>query len=125
VPELEPVAAWRVVASPAALDAARWRGTDVEVIRIAPDEALGLYATGVDVDDDDAIAEADAGYSAAIVDPVMHSLADHSDVPLPSEWNVLVQGKVAGVPVKLLYDDPMLLVVQAAYADELRRRLGW
>ena len=125
MPALEPVEAWRVVASPEALDAARWRGRDVEVIRIAPDEALGIYATGVDVDDDHAIVEADAGYSAAIVDPEMQSLADHTDFPMPDEWDVLVQGKIAGVPVKLLYDDPMLLVVQTAYADELRERLRW
>ena len=125
MPALEPVAAWRVVATPAAIDAARWRGRDVDVLRIAPDEVIGIYATGVDVDDPDAIVEPETGFSAAVVDPVMQPLADHTDWPMPDEWNVFVQGKIAGVPAKLLYDDPMLLVVQTAYADELERRLGW
>src|SRR5947207_2706387 len=65
VPALEPVEAWRVVAKPAAVDAARWLGDDVDVLRIAPDEALGLGATGVEIDGDpDAIAEREAGYIA-------------------------------------------------------------
>jgi hypothetical protein len=127
VPALEPVEAVRVVASPAALDAARWEGNDVDVLRIAPDEALGLGATGVAVDGDpDAIIEPEAGFVAALLDPAeLAALAAHAEWRLPDDADTLAQGKIAGVPAKLLGGDPGLLVVQAAYAVELSRRLGW
>jgi hypothetical protein len=134
VPALEPVRAWRVVATPAALDGARWQGDGVEVMRVAPDEALGIGATGVGLDDPDAIVEPDAGFSVAFVDAdAWPGLVDHIEWPLPEGPGVLAQGKVAGVPAKLRTgtpavtprDAPALLVVQTAHADELRRRLGW
>jgi hypothetical protein len=133
VPALEPVVAWRVVATPASLDAARWVG-EVEVLRIAPDEALGIGATGVEVDDADAIVEPEAGFSVARLDVGDWSgLVDHVDWPLPDAPGVLAQGKVAGVPAKVRTGDPAtrptdapaLLVVQTCYATELRSRLGW
>jgi hypothetical protein len=113
------------VAAPAALDGARWSGEDVDVIRIAPDEALGLGATGVQVDDADAIVEEEAGFAVALLGPELAMLAAHTDWPIPEEPGTLAQGKIAGVPAKLLIGDPTLLVVQTPYADELRRRLGW
>jgi hypothetical protein len=134
VPALEPVLAWRVVATPAALDGARWQGATVEVLRVAPDEALGIGATGVDLDDPDAIVEPDAGFSMALVDvDAWYGLVDHVEWPLPEDAGVLTQGKVAGVPAKVRTGDPAvaptetlaLVVVQTAHADELRRRLGW
>jgi hypothetical protein len=134
VPALEPVGAWRVVATPAALDGARWQGDGVEVLRLAPDEALGIGAIGVDLDDPDAIVEPEAGFSAALVDTdAWYGLVDHIEWPLPEDPGVLAQGKVAGVPAKVRTGDPAampqdaptLLVVQTAHADELRRRLGW
>jgi len=127
VPALERVEAVRVVASPAALDAARWEGDDVDVLRIAPDEALGLGATGVAVDGDpDAIVEPEAGFVVALLDPAeLAALAAHADWPLPDDADTLAQGKIAGVPAKLLVGDPSLLVTQIAYAEELRSRLGW
>jgi hypothetical protein len=50
----------------------------------------------------------------------------HLDGPRPS-GPALLQGKIAGVPVKLGLpgDGGGILVVQTAYADELTRRLGW
>jgi len=129
VPALEPVDAWRAVASPAALDAARWSGDDVDVIRIAPDEALGIGATGATLDDDpDAIVEPDSGFSVGLLDmgDVVTLLAHTEwDVPMNGASGTVVQGKIAGVPAKLLIGDPSLLVVQTAYVDELRARLGW
>jgi hypothetical protein len=48
-----------------------------------------------------------------------------SSWPLPAERPALAQGKVAGVPAKLLLDgDGALLVVQTAYADDLEARSG-
>ena len=125
MPALEPVAGIRVVATSAALDGARWSGEDIDVIRIAPDEALGIGATGVHVDDPDAIVEEEAGSAVALLGPELRMLAAHTDWPIPEEPGTLAQGKIAGVPAKLLVGEPTLLVVQAAYADELRRRLGW
>jgi hypothetical protein len=125
VPALEPVAAMRVVAGSDALDGARWSGDDVDVVRIAPDEALGLGATGVDVDDPDAIVEPETGFSAAILGRAdVASISAHADWPLPGPGE-LAQGKVGGVPVKLVAGEPALLIVQTAYADELAGRLGW
>lgn len=127
MPALEPVPAWRVVAMPRALDAARWQGEGVAVVRIAPDEALGIAATAVDVDDPDAIVEPEAGVSFARLTP-----PEREDVVAHVEWDLpdgpagtVAQGKVAGVPAKLVLGDPALLVVQTAYVDELRTRLGW
>ena len=125
MPALEPVEAWRVVAVPAALDDAHWGGGDVDVLRIAPDEALVLGATGGHVDDPDAILEPDAGYSVALLDRDLAGIAAHTEWPIPNAEAGVAQGKIAGVPVKLRVGDPTLLVVQTAYADELRRRLGW
>ncbi len=126
MPALEPVEAWRVVASPEALDRARWHGDDVDVLRIAPDEALGLGATGVELTGDpDAIVEPEAGYSVAILDQLDElTVRDHVEWDLDAA-DELAQGKVAGVPAKVRIGNPTLLVVQTAYADELARRLGW
>ena len=126
MPALEPVEGMRIVASPAAVDAARWSGDDVDVLRIAPDEAFAIGATGVEVDDPDAIVESEAGYAVALLDHAdRRDLAAHTEWPIPDQPGSLAQGKIAGVPAKLLVGDPSLLITQVAYADELRSRLGW
>ena len=126
MPALEPVEGLRVVANPAALDAARWSGDDVDVLRIAPDEAFAIGATGVEVDDADAIVESEAGFVVALLDDEdERAVAAHTDWPIPGQPGSLAQGKIGGVPAKLLIGDPTLLVTQVAYADELRSRLGW
>jgi hypothetical protein len=126
VPALEPVEAVRVVADPAALDHARWEGDVVDVLRIAPDEALGLGATGATIDGDpDAIVEPEVGYSVALLGPEFVLLGAHAEWPIPETPGTLAQGKIAGVPAKLLIGEPTLLVVQTAYVDDLERRLGW
>ena len=134
MPALEPVEAWRVVASPAAIDAAHWLGEDVAILRLAPDEALGLRATGIEIDDPDAIDEPETGMSAALLDVhAWYDLVDHLEWQAPAEPKVLAQGKIAGVPARIVTGDPAvmptdapaLLVVQTAFADELTGRLGW
>ncbi len=125
MPALEPIRGLRVVANAAALDAARWSGADVAVLRFAPDEALALGATGVDIDDDaDAIVVAEAGFSAGTV--TLDVVLPHLEWSLPAERPALAQGSIAGVPVKLWIptdDGTGFLVVAAAYADELLDRL--
>ena len=126
MPALELVAGIRLVALPATLDGARWSGDDVDVLRIAPDEALGLGATAVEVDDPDAIVEPETGFVVALLDDndILH-VAAHTDWELPRTTGELAQGKIAGVPAKVIGGRPALLVTNAAYADELRARLGW
>jgi len=126
VPALEPVASWRVVAAPDALDRAEWLGDDVDVVRIAPDEALGIGATGVVVDDPHAISEADSGFVVALLtESDLAALAAHVDWTVPTTTGPLAQGKIGGVPAKLVVGSATFLITQAAYADELRERLGW
>jgi hypothetical protein len=126
VPALEPVAGWRVVATPDALDRAQWVGDDVDVVRIAPDEALGIGATGVAVDDPHAISESDNGFVVALLtESDLAALAAHVDWPLPMTTGSLAQGKIGGVPAKLVVGSSTFVITQAAYADELRERLGW
>ena len=125
MPALEPLRGLRVVASPDALDRAVWAGDDVTVVRFAPDEAFGIGATAVDVGDPDAIVEAEAGFVGARLEAFQVSvdLAAHMDWGQPEDPGVLTQGKIAGVPAKLVTGDPALLITYAAYADELTRRL--
>jgi hypothetical protein len=126
VPALEPVPSWRVVAAPDALDRAEWVGDDVDVIRIAPDEALGIGATDVAVDDPDAIAVPEDGFVVALLTETdLLALGAHVDWPIPVTTGSLAQGKIGGVPAKLFVGSSILLIAQAAYADELRERLGW
>ena len=122
---LEPLRGLRVVASQAALDGARWIG-EVTLLRMAPDEILAIDATGVVLDDPDAIVEPEAGFAAAVLDPeALERVAAHTDWSLPTVPGTLGQGKVAGVPARILMSLVPVLVVQTAYADELERRLGW
>jgi hypothetical protein len=126
VPALEQLAGLRVVASPSAIDDAIWTGDDVIVIRIAPDEALGIGASAVAVDDPDAIVEPETGFvGVELTTSQLGAAVAHVDWPLSTEPGTLAQGKVAGVPAKVLTGDRALLVTQAAYADELADRLGW
>ena len=126
MPALERVKAIRVVASAAALDAARWGSEDADVLRTAPDEALAIGTALVIVDDPDAIVEPEAGFVVAVLgSDEVDALAAHVDWPIPTAGGSLVQGKIGGVPAKLLIGEPTLLVTNAAYAEELARRLGW
>jgi hypothetical protein len=120
VPGLEIAAGIRVVAGPEALEAARWHGDDVDVLRIAPDEALALGATGADVDGDaDAIVEPEVGFAVALLTASeAGDLGAHADWPIPETPGTLAQGKIAGVPAKLLVGEPTLLLLAAAVVGQ-------
>ena len=123
MPVLERLRGLRVVAEPAALDAARWHGDDVTVLRFAPDDAFGLGAVSVDLDDELAIVEAEVGFVGVWL-PV-EAVEPHLEWPLPTERPVLAQGAIAGVPAKVWLpgDRDALLMTAGAYADELAGRL--
>ena len=126
---LEPLPGLRVVADPVALDAARWVGTEVTVLRFAPDDAFAIGATGVDLADAHAIVEPDAGFSGAWLP--LDAVARHIEWPLPSERPALAQGAVAGVPAKVFLPagiaaagaGDVLLLTATVYADEVMDRL--
>jgi hypothetical protein len=120
---LEPLRGLRVVADPAAIETARWHGGDVTVLRFAPDDAFGIGAEGVEVDDADAIVEAEVGFSGARI--AIGDVVDHLEWSLPGARPALAQGSIAGVPAKLWLaaDGDVLLVAATAYADELAGRI--
>ena len=122
--EFERLRGLRVVADPAALDAARWSGEDVTLLRIAPDDAFAIDATGVEVDDEHAIVEPEVGFSGAWVE--LDAVRRHAEWAIPKERPALAQGNVATVPAKVWLPDadgPALLITAAGYADELAGRL--
>jgi len=120
---LDPIRGLRVIASPEALEGARWNGA-VTVLRFAPDEVLAIDATAVDVDDANAIVERETGFVGARLTPDdLERVVAHLDWPLPTAPGLLAQGKIAGVPAKVLIGEPPLLLTHAAYADELESRL--
>jgi hypothetical protein len=113
----------RVVATPEALDAARWHGHDVTVLRFAPDDAFAIGAEGVDIDDEHAIVESEVGYVGAWL-PI-GDVVPHIEWSLPAERPALAQGLVGTVPAKLWLPDDGdgLLFTAAAHVDELTGRL--
>jgi hypothetical protein len=123
VPALEPLPGLRVVADPGALDAARWQGQDVTVLRFAPDDAFAIGADGVEVDDEHAIVEPEVGFAGAWLP--LEVVAEHIEWTLPAERPGFAQGFVATVPAKVWLpgDGDVLLVTAVAYADELAGRL--
>lgn len=117
----------RVVATPTALDAARWPD-GARSFRTAPDEVFVTAAISADmVDDPHAIVETDDGFMGAWVeaDRALDFLERSCEWELPSERPAWAQGAVAGVPVKLWLDrDRVLFVVPAPYAHDLEDRLS-
>jgi hypothetical protein len=129
VPALEPMPGLRVVADPEALDRASWWGDrDVTVLRLAPDDALAVGARRVEIDDEHAIVEDEAGYVGAwlTAEEFAEWVLPRIEWPLPADRPTVAQGSVAGVPAKLWLrvTGGALLLAQAADADELTGRLG-
>ena len=140
MPALEPLRGLRVVADPGSLDAARWkprhaatRGvatrteatSAVTVLRLAPDDAFALGATGVTVDDEHAIIEDERGFVGGWC--ALDAIRPHLEWSPPTERPAMTQGSIAGVPAKLWLPDDgeVLILAAAAYADVLAERLGW
>lgn len=124
MPVLEQLPGLRVVADPAALDAATWRGpAEVTVLRLAPDDIFAIGATEVDVDDEHAIVESEPGFGGAWL-PV-EDVAQHVEWSIPAERPAFAQGAVANVPARIWLPDDgdVLLITAVAYADDLESRL--
>ena len=123
MPAPEPLRGLRAVADAAALDRARWHGSNVTVLRLALDDVFAIGAETVDIDDEHAIVEPEVGFTGVWL-PV-EVIAHHVEWPLPEERPALAQGFVATVPAKVWLPDDgeALLLTAAAYADDLAGRL--
>ena len=123
----ERIAGSRVVAAPAALDAARWPQGAL-AWRIAPDEVFVTTAISREVvDDPHAIVEPDDGFVGVWVDAgrALDFLERSCQWELPDERPAWAQGAVAGLPVKLWIEpDRVWIIVPAPYARDLEERLS-
>ena len=111
---------------------ARWAGDDVDVLRLAPDEALGLrrdrrrpsWTTRTR-----SSSRRPASRSRCLDADELATLAAHAEWPLAA--SATGRSPRARSPASrrrsgwLDGDRRSLLVAQAAYADELAERLGW
>lgn len=135
MPEIKRISATRIVATPAALDAAVWAngngkddGKDALAWRIAPDEMLVTGKVTSDlIDDPYAIVVPDAGFVGAWLAPdeAFEFLERECEWEVPRERPVLAQGAVAGLPAKLwLEEERVLIMVPAPYAADLKERMS-
>lgn len=126
-PPFAPIAGWRIIADPTALDNAVWppRAT---AVRISPDDAFVIGRTMPTVADPHAIITPEHGFVGATLNraDVAHIAERHIEWVVPTARPALAQGQIAGVPAKLMLNDDgtTLLLVAAAAHHELAARLG-
>lgn len=123
----------RVVGLPDAVDTVN-ASADGLALRFAQDELFvtaGL-SEGARADllskDPHAIVIDEGAFSGAWIDEdkALDLLERLAEWPMPSERPAFAQGAVAGLPVKLWFEDGrVLFVVQTPYAHELEERLGY
>jgi hypothetical protein len=128
VPAFEPVKAWRIVATPTALDA-YVAPADSLPLRIAPDDLLlvGDVNDPPAVDDTHAIVVEDRGWSTVQLSwgEVNAKVQPITEWHLPHHGPMLAQGSVGFVASKLwITEAGVRLFCQTAYAHELEERLA-
>ena len=123
----EPLAGWRIIATPAALDVAGW-AVDATTVRISPDDAFVIGGIEPTLSDPHAIVTPEHGFVGARLTAadVAHLAERHIEWQLPSKRPALAQGQIAGVPAKLVLhaDGSALLLVATAAHHELVDRVG-
>ena len=124
--ELKRIQGTRIVATPAALDSARWP-SDALALRLAADEIFVTTQVAADlIDDPHAIVAPDGGFAGLWL-PTAEArdfLERTCEWELPSARPAFAQGMVAGLPVKLwLEEEKILFIVAAPYAHELAERM--
>ncbi|MFZ4720174.1 MAG: hypothetical protein ACOYMR_12155 [Ilumatobacteraceae bacterium] len=128
MPACEPLVGWRIIADPAALDAAPWPSGS-RVVRISPDDVFLIGAAEPTVPaDEHAIVTPEHGFSGSsltaeqVADIALH----HIEWALPGARPCVSQGQIAGVPAKLVLheDGSALLLVACAAQRELEERLA-
>ena len=124
----EPLAGWRVIADPDALDTTAWPAGS-HVVRISPDDVFLIGTAEPTVfADRHAIITPEFGFSGAVLsaaqtnDVALH----HIEWQLPRHRPAVAQGQIAGVPAKLVLhtDGSALLLVASAARHELEDRLA-
>ena len=117
------VAAVRVAADPAALDAASWPA-DATALRLAPDEVLVLDALEVTAPEPHAIVFPDTGWVRFVLTPDVGRQVMARTAAWPTPTVGLGQGMVAGIPAKVVVgEEAWWMVVLAVSADEFAERL--
>jgi len=140
---LEPLVCTRVVATVAAIEAARWP-TGAIALRVAPDEVLVVSSDAahhtepadpslvrsvvslVEEADPHAIVEGDSGWRGAWVgsDQALAIVERTCRWEPPRERPAFAQGALADLPVKIwLEQDRVLFIVAAPFAADLEARL--
>jgi glycine cleavage system aminomethyltransferase T len=123
----ERLEATRLVASPEVLDRIG-PSPGILALRVAPDELLVTPSLSSDaLDDSHAIAERETGFAAAWValEEATSVLERACAWVLPTERPAFAQGAVAGIPVKLWFEEErVLFVVPAPYAADLEERMA-
>lgn len=124
----EPVAGWRVIADPDALDA-MLAGNGSTVVRISPDDAFVIATRQPRVPaDEHAIVSPEHGFAAIelTADQVAEIAVEHIEWQLPATRPALAQGQIAGVPAKLVLHPGgrATLLVACAARHELEARLN-
>ncbi|MCB9108888.1 MAG: hypothetical protein H6633_32280 [Anaerolineales bacterium] len=127
MPELKRLPATRIVATPAALDAAEWPD-DTLALRFAPDELLVTPpVANLALDDPHAIIIADSGYAGVWL-PEAEALAflEHAcEWELPTQRPAFAQGAVAGIAAKLWFEaGRVLLIVPAPLIADFEERMA-
>jgi hypothetical protein len=126
VPVLNRISATRIVATPAALDAATWPA-EALVLRFAPDEVfITPPAEQVSLTDPHTIVIAEGGYAGLWLSATeaLDFLERACEWELPSERPAFAQGAVAGIPAKLwLETERVLFIIPAPYAADFEERL--
>ena len=127
MPELKRLPATRIVATPAALDAAEWPD-DTLALRFAPDELLVTPpVANPALDDPHAIIIADSGYAGVWL-PEAEALAflEHAcEWELPTQRPAFAQGAVTGIAAKLWFEaGRVLLIVPAPLIADFEERMA-
>lgn len=121
----EPLAGWRIIAEPDALDSASWP-TGATVVRISPDDAYVIGGAEPTLSDPHAIVTREFGFNGIdLTEAQVAEIAErHIEWELPAERPALAQGQIAGVASKLrLHADgsAQLLVATAAHHELVAR----
>ena len=139
VPEFSMIPGYRIVATGSAIDAfvslddpsdlGDKKFFHPRLLRLAHDDVFvfGQKPPTSPVDDPHAIVEEESGFHGAwfTIEDFDKRIRPHIDWELPIEPRSFTQGLVANVPAKLwLTTDRVLLLTNAAYAHELRERIG-
>lgn len=122
---LERLEGLRIIANAAALDVADWPDGS-RVFRLAPDDVFLLGDGEVHLEDPHAIIELETGFSGMTMEPVaaLAWLEATCEWELPRQRPAFAQGAVAGLAVKLWFDEDEVFVMTAsAFAAELAERM--